>query len=74
MNQFTLIIDSIYMKFMFLTKGDFEVAVNKDAVAYVSKSGDGTRLFLRSVDKEGKLIHFCVKEAYDDVVAMLNAE
>ena len=62
------------MKFVFLTKGDLEVAVNKDAVAYVSKSGEGTRLFLKSVDNEGKLIHFHVKEPYDDVVAMLNAE
>lgn len=62
------------MKFVFLTKGDFEVAVSKDAVAYVSKSGDGTRLFLKSVDHEGKLIHFHVKESYDDVVAMLNTE
>lgn len=62
------------MKFIFLTKGDFEVAINKDALAYVSKSGEGTRLFLKSVDNDGKLIHFHVKERYDDVVAMLNAE
>ena len=41
------------MRFVFLTKGDFEVAVNKDAVVYVSKSGDGTSLFLKSVDNEG---------------------
>ncbi len=60
------------MKFVFLTKGDFEVAVNKDAVADVSKSGDGTSLFLKSVDNEGKLIHFYVKEPYGDVVYTLN--
>ena len=62
------------MKFVFLTKGDFEVAVNKDAVAYVTKSGSGTVLFLKSVNNEGKLIHIHVKESYDDVVAKLNAE
>ena len=62
------------MKFVFLTKGDSEVAVNKDAVAYVTKSGSGTVLFLKSVNNEGKLIHIHVEEFYSDVVAMLNAE
>ena len=62
------------MKFVFLTKGDFEVAVNKDAVAYFTKSGSRTVLFLKSVNNEGKLIHIHVKESYDDVVAKLNAE
>ena len=62
------------MKFVFLTKGDSEVAVNKDAVAYVTKSGSGTVLFLKSVNNEGKLIRIHVEEFYSDVVAMLNAE
>ncbi len=62
------------MKFVFLTKANTEVAVNKDAVAYVSKQENGALVFLKSVDNEGKLIHFHVKEPYDDVVAMLNAE
>lgn len=62
------------MKFVFLTKANTEVAVNKDAVTYVSKQDNGAMVYLKSVDNEGKLIHFHVKESYDDVVAMLNAE
>lgn len=62
------------MKFVFLTKGTSEIAVNSDAVSYVSKQENGAMVFLTSVDNEGKLIHFHVKEPYDEVVAMLNAK
>ena len=61
------------MKYVFLTKGDIEVAVNRDAIAYVSKSSEGTMLFLKSVDNDGKLIHLYVEESFDIVVSMLNA-
>ncbi len=62
------------MKFVILARGDSEIAVNKDAIAYVTKAADWTKLYLKSVDKEGKLIHFHVKEPFSDVIAKLNAE
>lgn len=62
------------MKYVFLSKGDLEVAVNKDAIAYVSKAEEGTHVFLTSTNSEGKLIHFHVRESFDDITAVLNAE
>ena len=62
------------MKFIFLTKGNSEIAVNRDAIAYVSKSEEGAHVYLTSTNEDGKLIHFHVKESFDDVMAMLNAE
>ncbi len=62
------------MKFDFLTKVDSEIAVNRDAIAYVSKSEKGTHIYLTSADNEGKLFHFHMNESFKDVMAMLNAE
>lgn len=62
------------MKYVFLTKGSSEIAVNRDAIAYVSKAEECTHVYLTSTNSEGKLIHFHVRESFDDVTAMLNAE
>lgn len=62
------------MKYVFLTKGTSEVAVNRDAIAYVSKAEEGAHIYLTSTNNEGKLIHFHVIESFGDVIAMLNAE
>lgn len=62
------------MKYVFLTKGASEIAVNRDAIAYVSKSEEGCHLYFRITDENGKLLHFHVTESFEDVVAMLNAE
>ena len=62
------------MKYVFLTKGASEIAVNRDAIAYVSQGEKGAHVYLTSINSEGKLIHFHVRESFDDVTAMLNAE
>lgn len=62
------------MKYIFLTKGSSEIAVNRDAITYVSKAEEGAHVYLISTNSEGKLIHFHVREPFDDVIAMLNAE
>ena len=62
------------MKYIFLSKGNSEIAVNRDAIAYISKAEEGAHVYLTSADDEGRLIHFHVRESFDNVVAMLNSE
>ena len=61
------------MKFVLLKHIGEEVAVNKDAVAYVAKGRLDTLLYFNVLDKDGKLKSLSVNESYDEVVAMLNA-
>jgi len=61
------------MKFVLLKHIGEEVAVNKDAVAYVAKDRLDTLLYFNVLDKDGKLKSLSVNESFDDVVAMLNA-
>ena len=62
------------MKYVFLTKGSSEIAINRDAIAYVSQTEEGAHVYLTSTNSEGKLIHFHVRESFDDIIAMLNVE
>ena len=61
------------MKFVLLKHIGEEVAVNKDAVAYVAEGRLDTLLYFNVLDKDGKLKSLSVNESFDDVVAMLNA-
>ena len=61
------------MKYLFLSKGNSEIAINRDAIAYVSKTKKGTQIYLTSTDGEGKLLNFHVNDSFDDVTAMLNS-
>lgn len=56
------------------TNGMSEIAVNRDAIAYVSKAEEGAHFYLTSTNNDGKLVHFHVIESFDDVMTMLNAE
>lgn len=61
------------MRFVLLKHNGEDVAVNKDAVAYVVKGKLDTLLYFNVLDKDGKLKSLSVNEDYDEVVAMLNA-
>ncbi len=73
-SYFELLKQLCHMKFIHLTKSGTAIAINRDAIAYASKSSNGTRIYMRETDNEGKMIHFLVAESYDDVIVMLNAE
>ena len=62
------------MKFISLTKNGTAIALNRDAIAYVTPTSSGTRLYLRETDNESKMLHLIVSEPFDVVTAMLNAE
>lgn len=61
------------MKFVLLKHNGEDVAVNKDAVVYVTKGRLDTLLYFNVLDKDGKLKSLSVNDSYNDVVAMLNA-
>ncbi len=63
------------MKYIRLNHAGNEIAVNKDSIAYVTAiNTGGTKLYFRSTDEKGNLIHKYVSESYDDVLTMLNAD
>lgn len=67
--------DKYAMKFLRLNKGDIEIAVNKDSVAYIAPvDSGGTRICFRCTDEKGKLVHKYVTDSFDDVLTMLNAD
>ena len=49
------------------------IAVNRDAIAYVAQRGNQAILYLNVTNKDDRLKHLSVDEGYDDVVAMLNS-
>lgn len=61
------------MRYISFTHEGENIAVNRDAIAYVGQRGNTAVLYFNVVNKEGRLIHISVDEDYNDVIAMLNA-
>ena len=71
--KFELYKYEISMKFINLKLDGENIAVNRDAIAYVKQRGNQAIIFLNVINKDDRLKHIAVDEDYDIVVAMLNS-
>ncbi len=61
------------MKFIHLKLDGENIAVNRDAIAYVKQRGNQAIIFLNVINKDDRLKHIAVDEDYETVVAKLNS-